>query len=919
MTSKHYLTHAVQLAIAGTLSSLAVSLPLYANTTQPQAEPEVERIEVTGSRIKRTDLEGVAPVTVISALEIEASGFSSVEELLQSSVFNSGRTIQGNESSWTQGASTINMRGMGANRTLVLVNGKRIPQYPTATGGQSNFVDTSTFPTSAIERIEILSGGASAIYGSDAIGGVVNIILKNQFERSQLDLRHENPQLGGRDKSRATLTHGMNSRLGQTVFVLQYRDDEILRSGQRDFTSRLGPDGTDTYSSTSAYLRDYSRVFHNQNISGTNATYIMANQQQCQELFGSYGIWNDAESRYKCRYDSTRDESLHTGKKEWNLVMNHQGELNADWNYNLLLQGSDRETTRGNGQKSISPTIFMDRDNPGVYSYNAEDFARSREFRVYRRLDDYGQRRDYTGLQNNLNGSLGLEGKVADYDLALSWAYGKSTFERIGRNQMRADRLLEVISFNPADSANPNKWYPLDKMTPAQVAHLYAETLTDSGSGMNQFSAVLSGDAFELPAGTAQFAWSAEWAREWYFDEKDIDTLTDNLLGQGGTQGRGERKRYATAAELALPLLDQPGSLGKLEASMALRYDHYDDQSNVGGAVTPQAGLVYRPTESTLIRLNGGRSFRAPDLHRLYAGPSRSFTSTNQHIDPNHPRDVTDQFESITAGNVDLEEEKGKFYNLGVVSQLTDDLSIRLDYWRISLTGAVYRESASRILDNPAYDMTGKASSCRELDSLGYIMQRQQGNDYLDILCVRRGEINSSYEASQGIDFEIEYKLDFKKYGRLRWKADVSHTLKKEYQAFAESGRVEETKDNYLPAWKAGIGLRYNLGDFALNLNWNYLGSAEGWHTWTLRDANNAAYTERVWSKLAPHKETNLNASYDLNRSVKLTMGINNLTNAMPPLFAEGHPSRNSHPYYQTNSEYNVIGRTFYGAIRYKF
>src|SRR5690554_7181551 len=130
-------------------------------------------------------MEGVAAVTVITAEDLEQSGFTSMEDLLQASIGNTGRTIEGNESSWTQGAHTINLRGMGANRTLVLVNGKRIPQYPTATGGSTNFVDISTFPSSSIERVEILSGGASAVYGSDAIGGVVNIILKRSYRSEE--------------------------------------------------------------------------------------------------------------------------------------------------------------------------------------------------------------------------------------------------------------------------------------------------------------------------------------------------------------------------------------------------------------------------------------------------------------------------------------------------------------------------------------------------------------------------------------------------------------------------------------------------------------------------------------------------------------------------------------------------------------
>lgn len=172
--------HTSYLALAITS---ALALPAQAQVTVAKnAAATTERIEVTGSRIKRTDLAGASPVTVISAEDIALSGFANVEEILQAGIGNAGRSVEGNESSWTQGANTINLRGMGENRTLVLVNGKRVPQFPTATGGTTNFVDTSTFPSSAVERIEILTGGASAIYGSDAVGGVVNIILKKDYQ-----------------------------------------------------------------------------------------------------------------------------------------------------------------------------------------------------------------------------------------------------------------------------------------------------------------------------------------------------------------------------------------------------------------------------------------------------------------------------------------------------------------------------------------------------------------------------------------------------------------------------------------------------------------------------------------------------------------------------------------------------------------
>ncbi|MBU2279353.1 MAG: TonB-dependent receptor, partial [Gammaproteobacteria bacterium] len=732
------------------------------------------------------------------------------------------------------------------------------------------------------------------------------------YEGSVLELRHENPQHGGRDKDKLSFTTGFSTSFGETVLVLEYAEDEMLRSGQRDLTAGRGPDGTANYSSTSAYIRDRNKVYHKDD-------YVMATEQQCSDLFGEYGIWNPAESRYKCRYNTFADDGMQTAKEEYNLVLNHQAELSSDWTLNALLQASDKTTNRGNAQKSISPTIYMDRTNPGSYSYDAADFASRREFRVYRRLDDYGQTRDYTGDQQSLTSSLGLTGAIGDYQLELSWAYGKSTFGRIGRNQMLADKLLEVISFNPADSANPDKWYPLDKMTQAQQDKLYAETLTDAGSGLNQLSAVLTGDLFELPAGTVQFANSIEWAREWYFDLKDVNTTSGNLLGQGGTQGRGERKRYAAATEFAVPLLGSDSSIGSLEMSAALRYDYYDDRSDVGGAATPQIGFKYQPTNDVLVRLNVGRSFRAPDIHRMYAGVSRSFSDTSLQIDPAHPVGLTDSFESISAGNMALVEEKGKFANLGVVAQITDDLSASIDFWRVSLEGAVYSQSSTRILENPIYNMTDKAKNCNELDGIGYIMQQQVGQDYKDVFCVRSGTINSAYEASQGIDAELTYKVNLGDYGSLKVTPKLSYTAKKEYQAYAENPRIEETKDDYLPTWKSEFSVRWNKEDFSVNLSWYYLGTGEGEHDWTLTDATGEDYQEKVWSKLSPFERVNLNSSYRINKHNKLTLGVNNLTDSMPPLFDPGHPSRNKHPYFSENSGYNLVGRTFYASYQYSF
>lgn len=891
-----------------TMPTTAFAAPQEAQTTEAvPAQAKIERIEVTGSRIRRTDMEGVAAVTVITAEDLEQSGFTSMEDLLQASIGNTGRTIEGNESSWTQGAHTINLKGMGANRTLVLVNGKRIPQYPTATGGSTNFVDISTFPSSAIERVEILSGGASAVYGSDAIGGVVNIILKRSFSGSALNLRGEKTHEGGRDRQRASFTTGFNTDLGQTLFVADFAYDQMLRASQREFTNRWGVDGNNIGSSTGLRFQDRSRYYHADRD-------VFPTEEQCKSVLGDEAMWYPLDvTSTQCRFDSTMPKQLYSGKKDYNLVVNHYKEFDSGWDVNWLVQASERTTVRGNGQKGISPNIFMDLDNPGTYSYDKSDFTNSTEFRLRRRLVDYDQPRDYLGEQENFTQSLSLGRSIGQYELELTWSYGKAKFNRTGVNQILADELLNVVSFDPNDSANPEKWYPLDKMTKEQADRLYAETLTDAGSGLNQYLAVLSGDLFDIHAGSVQFALSGEWTKEWYFDVKDENTLSGNLIGQGGTQGRGARKRYAVAGELAIPLLNTMSG-HTLDASVAARYDYYDDNSSVGGAFTPQAGVMYRPNDSLMFRANAGRSFRAPDMHRLNAGISRSFSSTTVHVDPNHPENESDSFESISAGNTDLQEEKGEFFNLGAVFQIGDNFSGLIDFWDIELRGAVYTESVSRILSDPYYDRTGEVSSCSELTNLGFIMQQPDGQDYADIQCVRRGTINSAYEASRGIDAEFSYSWDTDSFGKFRLRTRVSRTLKKEYQAFEDSPLIEETEVRYLQKWKGDVSLRWSTGKWATNVAYYYLGTGTGVDAWKTDDG-----LVDTTSKLGTFNRVNVNTSYRLNKNHRFSAGINNLFDTMPPEYAVGHPDRNSAPYFHRSNGYNVLGRVYTLSYEYRF
>ncbi|WP_186763548.1 TonB-dependent receptor plug domain-containing protein [Shewanella algae] len=199
-----------------------------------QATEQVERIEVTGSRIKRTDMENASPVVVMSAADIEKGGFNSVQDVLGNLSQNSGGSMTQQEvHGFTPAASSVNLRGVGAGRVLTLINGKRVPKYPFGAGGTDSFVDTANIPLGAIERIEILTTGASAIYGSDAMGGVINIILKKDVEQTTFKYRFSDTDEGGLRNNQFSFMTGVSSDTANLTFFAEYEDRTALKGTDR--------------------------------------------------------------------------------------------------------------------------------------------------------------------------------------------------------------------------------------------------------------------------------------------------------------------------------------------------------------------------------------------------------------------------------------------------------------------------------------------------------------------------------------------------------------------------------------------------------------------------------------------------------------------------------------------------------------
>lgn len=931
-------------------TALAVSSALFASgafaATDSAGKPLKvdERIEVTGSRIKRVEIEGVSPLTVITADEIAQQGFSSVSEVLNSATANVGDAFDGDEGSgFTTGASSVNLRGMGANRTLVLINGRRQAAFPTAAGGTDNFVDTSDIPTSVVERIEILTGGASAIYGSDAVGGVVNVILKEQMQGADVSLRYENPEAGGRDQFTLSYTQGFNTERSNTLVMMEYKKAEALLASQRQayFSRGLNratqasdgisppphlvdedtgepnawtenwPWGVASPSSWGANLYDYDKVYHDDKYNFS--------QESCDAILGDKAVWYDNSSSRKCRYNQFGDRGLESAYDRINLVINSHYQLNEAWSLYGMANLSFKNSDKYKDEKGFDETFYQDLDT-GRIDYSRSDMDDYAKFKVYRRMEEFPGPRIYTSASQKFSVAIGATTYLGDHELDLSWSSGFNQYDRDSEHMINAQALLDVISFDP-NEPDPNRWYVLDTMTPEQANAIMGVSTKRSESSIHQFTTTLRGELADLPHGALAYASSLEWASERYDDVLDSTTQSGGFIGMGGTGGSGQRDRYAAALEFLVPVLSGQPAAHRLDLSLAGRYDYYDDDTNVNGAFSPQVGLMYSPFDHVLLRGNWGQSFRAPDMHRVYAGETISFSDINYELANGEVYE--DKYTGYNSGNLALEEEKGTYRSVGLVANLTDDLSLSLDWWHINLDGAVRTISASRIYRSnsyfdPSMDYTGQYDNCDQLPGLGFILA-EDDSGFPNLECMRRGPINSDFESSEGADGSVQYALKDTGFGDFKLKASASYLRSKAVRRDEESEIREYTEVDYYPQWKGNASLTWKLGDVSSTLTYLYTGTAKGEDLFDYYDASGENIEEEHFDKLDAYARINWSLRYKLPWRASMQIGVNNLTDAMPPYYDVRSDEHDSFPFYEEDAGYSTVGRSYYLSYKQAF
>lgn len=858
MTFRKSLTAA---AVAASLGFPALAIAQDAQT-DVNAEEEVERIQVTGSRIKRTDLEGDLPVTVIDKADIEMTGENSLSDVLRNTTFNTAGSFRPQSGSSAQGVSQVNLRGLGSDRTLILVDGRRLPKSPLTGGTQ----DLNSVPLAAVERIEILSDGASAVYGSDAIGGVINIITRNDFDGIEFRLGFGEvsiPSEGG-DREEGSIVFGTSGEKGKVIGGVSWNSRDIIF--QRDFP--WNEPGASAYGNN---YRDAVRNDEEGFYSAPGVDGLWIPQGPVIGMPGGCGEDNFFVNGNACSYDytSTAADEASTGNESIFIQGDYQ--INDDWS---VYANASFSTNDSFGRYAPVPDLgLMSADSPNnptnpngnVYDPEAGE---QRPMFFYHRFAALGNR------DNSVNNEVrdvmaGAQGTFNELDIEFGARRTKSKTYDIGRNYVVLPVAQSYINDGTYDIANPSDNDPdvLNAMK-ATISRI-SEFNQDEVFGSVGF------DLFSTDAGVTQAVVGFEYRTEEFQDQYDSLSEAGAIGGSSGNSAGGERNVRSAYFETLVPLtLD-------LEMTVAGRYDDYSDYGN---DFSPKVSFRYSATEDLVFRASYGEGFKAPTLDILTQQPAFSADSVvdlptcaafGELVDGECPEGGV-QINGLRIANDQLSSETSTQYSLGVAYQITDNLATTVDYYNIEIDNQIAFIGANTLV---AREQAG--------EELPAGLEVRRGDDGA-ITQVISGYTNEGTLETSGIDFSLTGNYDFGNSGSLNSDLQISYV-----NEYVLNGGRDRVKDPSRPEFRATFSNAYSLGDFRFAWNMNYIGDQ---------------YADFEGNGKVPSWVTHdLQGSYFAPWGGQISVGVRNAFEKEPPLI----------PYPSSTRPYNFDLYDGYGRITY--
>ncbi|WP_076414715.1 TonB-dependent receptor [Shewanella sp. UCD-KL12] len=897
MNSLTLTAKAVRFGLLAAASSVAFSGFAIAE----EQDEKVERIEVTGSRIKQVDMETTSPITVLSAADIAMTGEKTVADVLNNSAINAFGSWRGMSGYGSGGSatSTVNMRGLGSQATLVLLDGRRMPGTSSSSGATA---DTSQIPIAIVERIEILRDGASAVYGSDAVAGVINIITKKDFDGFQLDFSTEQPSIEGGDANRFSISSGFNTDKGNITFTYEYYDTKAVMDNEVWQTNH--PDYAD-FSSFSSVPNGYYNTGE-KNADGDDIYGFYSNSEMCEQT-ENVADGTDGANNGRCLYSYGEVTKLF-GDLTRNSFM-------TNFNYEI----TDNIQFRGRGTASLSDTYtryagtpvstnypVMSADN--TYNPTGEDMT------VYMRSVQIGERDTLTETNNFdiLGGFVGFAdiGKGVDWELNMQ--HSASTTNSFNYNLINDNIIQSELDRVDADGNNIYDIFNTSGMSyeawDQQMNQLYsAANHTGVYQGKfdsTQFDGLASTLLVEEGDFTLAIVGGIEYEMINFKQTSDPESASGIISGgSGGDDVDAERTRQSAYTEI------QMGLPANFEISAAVRYERYDQEGTLTGAegqvtnestfdaVVPKFGLSWRPVDSLLLRASYGDSFRAPNMGEMFSSQSLSFEKAYDSVwcEANNDSDATyctssNQHKTWFGGNPDLEAEEGNSLTLGGVWNVTDAWSMELSYYSITYDNKIESVGADDLIRDEKIN-----------GSSDFITRGADGK----IEYIESGYVNMSSVETSGFDFATSYNLETG-LGDFNFKVDLTHILAFDEQADAESEVNELAGLQDYPDWRGNFAAAWYYNDFSAAWTTVYIGSQSGEY-W--RDLGYDYIVD------TPHYfKHNFQVTYAHDWNGSLTVGVNNLFDETAPTWYEDPGYRDVN-----TGLYDVLGRTYYLRLNQKF
>ena len=929
--------------------TIVVASAVFAATLLLPAAPrfafaqQVERVEITGSSIRRTEAETAVPVQVITREEVEKTGATNVEQFMQSL----GVALQGNSNTvaatasgaTTGGVSSISLRGLGSQRTLVLIDGKRVSGGGTIT--DSTTVDVNLIPVSAIERIEVLRDGASAIYGSDAIAGVVNFILRKDYRGA------EGTVFGGVTQHGGGNTGGINALVGwgdmarqgfNANLIADFRHEDAIFGRQRGFAnSGIFPEHNNDITSGNTFP---GNVFIPPPFGPTGK----GTTRNPRAAFGCTPTGNMPSglatldpllvpSLTSCRFDpsplvslipKTDTESLF-GNLRLRLTPAVEGYGQASYVHkeqNTVIQPvpiSDQFALPPNHPLfNVSPfdgaSTFLLRSSSPFYptaTVTAVTGGATPDLLVRYRSAITGNR-DLTDISDQFRLVLGARGTVAQ-----SWDYDASVLhiqtnlkERVNNGFPALTKILPIL-----DSGQVN---PFGESSAAIGQAIEGTQFRGDAwktrTGIDGAQAKVSHDLFRLAGGPLAMALGVDARREKFKVQTAPEIESGDISGYGGNFLPVDKSRnvHAFFGEFSIPLI-RP-----LEITAAARYDDYSD---VGNKVSPILRARFQPVRQVVLRGTIGKGFRAPSLTELYQ-PQTTGVSSPGLNDPARcptttpsPIDCNTQFPITLGGNTALKPEESLNRTVGVVFEPTTNMSLGVDLWSVDVRNTIiFGVTPEAILADPTrfgFLITRGAPDAACPGCPGPIVNIDQRN------------LNLGETKVRGVDVDARWRLPSTAIGAFTLGFNGTYIDKYEFQNI--DGTWQSINDmvspivngagGVIPRWRHFLTLDWKRNAWDITLIQQY---QKGYQDMpgTLEDPSDPTFKpHHVGDYTLYHLYTSYTGFY--NKNLKLTFAIRNLFDKNPPYTNAGGQN-----YFQAGYDPGYAdprGRAFLLSATYKF